>query len=99
MARDDDASARRPLIVGFAAETGSLERAPEKAARKGVDLLVANDVSELGSGFGTETNRVTIIVPGQSPEPWPSATKTEIAHRLLDRLLRLRAPGGASLGR
>ena len=71
MARTADDPARRPLIVGFAAETGSLERAPEKAARKGVDLLVANDVSEPGSGFGTETNRVTIIVPGQPPEPWP----------------------------
>jgi phosphopantothenoylcysteine decarboxylase/phosphopantothenate--cysteine ligase len=90
---------RRPLIVGFAAETGSLERAPEKAARKGVDLLVANDVSEPGSGFGTETNRVTIIAPGSPPESWPSASKDQVAHDLLDRLLRLRAPSGASLGR
>ena len=98
MARAADDPARRPLIVGFAAETGSLERAPEKAARKGVDLLVANDVSEPGSGFGTETNRVTLIVPGQPPEPWPPATKAQVAHDLLDRLLRLRAPGGASLG-
>jgi phosphopantothenoylcysteine decarboxylase/phosphopantothenate--cysteine ligase len=88
---------RRPLIVGFAAETGSLVRAPEKAARKGVDLLVANDVAEPGSGFGTETNRVTLIVPGQPPEPWPPATKRQVAHDLLDRLLRLRASVGASL--
>jgi phosphopantothenoylcysteine synthetase/decarboxylase len=94
-----DDRGHRPLIVGFAAETGSLDRAPEKAARKGVDLLVANDVSEPGSGFGTATNRVTLIVPGQEPEPWPSATKTEVAHQLLDRLLRLRALGGASLDR
>jgi phosphopantothenoylcysteine decarboxylase/phosphopantothenate--cysteine ligase len=94
-----DDPAGRPLIVGFAAETGSLERAPEKAARKGVDLLVANDVSEPGSGFGTETNRVSIIVPGQPPEPRPPATKMEVAHDLLDRLLRLRAPLGASLPR
>ena len=85
--------------MGFAAETGSLERAPEKAARKGVDLLVANDVAEPGSGFGTETNRVTIIVPGQPPEPWPPATKSAVAHDLLDRLLHLRASGGASLDR
>jgi len=92
-----DERARRPLIVGFAAETGSLERAPEKAARKGVDMLVANDVSEPGSGFGTETNRVTIILPDQAPEPWPQASKAEVAHRLLDRLLTLRAAAGASL--
>jgi phosphopantothenoylcysteine decarboxylase/phosphopantothenate--cysteine ligase len=92
------ADAPRPLIVGFAAETGSLERAPEKAARKGVDLLVANDVSEPGSGFGTETNRVTIIAPGSPPESWPSASKSQVAHGLLDRLLRLRGSSGASLG-
>ena len=48
-----DAGGARPVLVGFAAETGSLERAPAKAARKRVDLLVANDVSEPGSGFGT----------------------------------------------
>ncbi len=86
---------RRPIIVGFAAETGSLDRAPEKAARKGVDLLVANDVAEPGSGFGTETDRVTIFVPGQPPEPWPAASKSEVAQRLLDRLVPLRAQLGA----
>lgn len=92
----DDRS-RRPLIVGFAAETGSLERAAEKAVRKGVDLLIANDVSEPGSGFGSETNRVTIFVPGQAPEPWPQASKVQVANDLLDRLLTLRTGTGASL--
>jgi len=94
---DGDDLATRPVIVGFAAETGSLDRAPEKAARKGVDLLIANDVAEPGSGFGTDTNRVTIIVPGEPPEPWPQASKTEVAHALLDRVLALRAGTGASL--
>jgi phosphopantothenoylcysteine decarboxylase / phosphopantothenate---cysteine ligase len=73
----------RPVLVGFAAETGSLERAPAKAARKGVDLLVANDVSEAGSGFGTDTNRVTLVRPGVDPEPWPLISKREVADRLL----------------
>lgn len=82
--------ARPPLIVGFAAETGSLERAREKAERKGVDLLVANDVSEEGSGFGTDTNRVTILVPGEPDEPWPLMSKVGVAGRLLDRVLALR---------
>ena len=41
-----------PVLVGFAAETGSLARAAEKLRRKHVDLLVANDVTEAGSGFG-----------------------------------------------
>jgi phosphopantothenoylcysteine decarboxylase/phosphopantothenate--cysteine ligase len=79
----------RPVLVGFAAETGSLERAPAKAARKRVDLLVANDVSEAGSGFAVDTNRVTIIVPGAAPEPWPPLTKREVAERLLDRVAAL----------
>jgi phosphopantothenoylcysteine decarboxylase / phosphopantothenate---cysteine ligase len=86
----------RPLIVGFAAETGSLARAAEKAVRKGVDLLVANDVAEEGSGFATQTNRVTLFVPGEAPEQWPLLTKRDVADRLLDRLLRLRARDGAS---
>jgi phosphopantothenoylcysteine decarboxylase / phosphopantothenate---cysteine ligase len=87
--------AGRPLIVGFAAETGSLAGAPGKAARKGVDLLVANDVAEAGSGFGSETNRVTIIVPGAEPEAWPQLSKREVAERLLDRVAALRAGTGA----
>jgi hypothetical protein len=51
---------------------------------KGVDLLVANDVAEDGSGFGTDTNRVTIYQPGAEPDPWPMLTKREVADRLLD---------------
>jgi len=86
----------RPILVGFAAEAGSLERAPEKAARKGVDLLVANDVSRPGSGFGTETNEVTLIAPGRPPEPWPSLSKRTVAERLLDRLLAVHRAAGAS---
>jgi phosphopantothenoylcysteine decarboxylase/phosphopantothenate--cysteine ligase len=81
----------RPLIVGFAAETGSLDRVPEKAARKRVDLMVANDVSEPGSGFGSDTNRVTFLRPGLPPDPRPLASKSQVAHELLDRLLTIDA--------
>jgi phosphopantothenoylcysteine decarboxylase/phosphopantothenate--cysteine ligase len=95
--RAGDGLAGRPIIVGFAAETGSLERAPEKARRKGVDLMVANDVNEAGSGFGTDTNRITLITPGAAPEPWPKASKRRVADDLLDRLVALRAGSGASL--
>lgn len=92
--------ARVPVIVGFAAETGSLERAREKAERKGVDLLVANDVAEEGSGFGTDTNRVTIIVPGEPDDAWPLMSKVSVAGRLLDRVISIRSvksAEGASL--
>jgi phosphopantothenoylcysteine decarboxylase / phosphopantothenate---cysteine ligase len=76
----------RPVIVGFAAETGSLERAPEKLRRKGADLLVANDVAEPGSGFGTDTNRVSILGADGSREDLPLLPKREVADRLLDRV-------------
>ena len=95
--RGGEPPTQRPVIVGFAAETGSLDRAPEKAARKGVDLLVANDVSETGSGFATDTNRVTIVVPGKPLDAWPQLPKSEVADRLLDRVSGLRAGTGASL--
>jgi phosphopantothenoylcysteine decarboxylase/phosphopantothenate--cysteine ligase len=75
-----------PVLVGFAAETGSLERAAEKLASKGVDLLVANDVSETGSGFGTDTNRVSILDAAGAREDLPLLTKREVADRILDRV-------------
>ena len=77
----------RPFVVGFAAETGDLERAVAKAQRKGVDLLVYNDVTEPGSGFGTDTNRVVLIDGAGAKESWPLLAKGEVASRLLDRAL------------
>ena len=76
----------RPVLVGFAAETGSLARAEEKLVDKGVDLLVANDVLEAGSGFGTDTNRVTILDSNGGRDAYPLLTKREIADVILDRV-------------
>jgi phosphopantothenoylcysteine decarboxylase/phosphopantothenate--cysteine ligase len=78
--------AERPVLVGFAAETGSLDRAADKLRRKGVDLLVANDVASPGSGFGTDTNRVVILAADGSRDELPLLTKREVADRLLDRI-------------
>ncbi len=78
-----------PVLIGFAAETGSLERAADKLARKGLDLLVANDVAEPGSGFAVDTNRVTVLGRDGSAEAWPLLEKREVADRLLDRLAAL----------
>lgn len=78
------ARAERPYVVGFAAETGDLERAVEKARSKDVDLMVYNNVSEPGSGFGTDTNKVTIISRDGSSDPWPMMSKQDVASRLLD---------------
>ena len=77
-----------PILVGFAAETGSLDRAADKLRRKGLDLLVGNDVTEPGSGFGSDTNRITLFSPGAAPEAWPMLSKREVADRLLDRIAR-----------
>jgi phosphopantothenoylcysteine decarboxylase / phosphopantothenate---cysteine ligase len=79
----------RPVIVGFAAETGSLERVPDKLRRKGADLLVANDVAEAGSGFGTDTNRVVILGADGSRADLPLLSKREVGDRLLDRVVAL----------
>jgi phosphopantothenoylcysteine decarboxylase/phosphopantothenate--cysteine ligase len=51
-----------------------------------VDLLVANDVAEAGSGFGTETNRVTILDRAGAREELPLLPKREVADRILDRV-------------
>jgi phosphopantothenoylcysteine decarboxylase/phosphopantothenate--cysteine ligase len=77
----------RPVLVGFAAETGSLERAADKLRRKRVDLLVANDVSEPGSGFGTDTNRVTILDADGGRDDLPLLSKRDVADRILDRIV------------
>jgi phosphopantothenoylcysteine decarboxylase/phosphopantothenate--cysteine ligase len=77
-----------PVLVGFAAETGSLDRVAEKLRRKGVDLLVANDVAEPGSGFGTDTNRVTILDRDRGADALPLLPKREVADRILDRVAR-----------
>ena len=78
----------RPVLVGFAAETGGLERAADKLRRKGVDLLVANDVAEAGSGFGTDTNRVTLLAANGTIEDLPLLSKRDVAHNILDRVGR-----------
>jgi phosphopantothenoylcysteine decarboxylase/phosphopantothenate--cysteine ligase len=78
----------RPVLVGFAAETGSLERAADKLRRKGVDLLVANDVAEAGSGFGTDTNRVSILGADGSRDDLPLQSKRDVADLILDRVAR-----------
>jgi len=76
----------RPFLVGFAAETGSLARAAAKLAKKRVDLIVANDVAEEGSGFGTPTNRVTLVAADGTEDALALLPKREVAERILDRV-------------
>ena len=81
-------------VVGFAAETGDVSRAIAKAKTKDVDLLVYNDVSEPGSGFGTDTNRVVLINRDGETQELPILTKAEVATRLLDRVMEDTADRG-----
>ena len=74
---------KRPYLVGFAAEVGSVDGAIDKAKRKGVDLLVANDVARAGSGFGTDTNEVTIVDADGTTERWDLMTKSAVGKRLV----------------
>lgn len=80
-----------PLIrVGFAAETqGLLEAARDKLARKRLDLIVGNDVTAEGSGFGTDTNQVVLVARDGSAEELPLLSKREVAGRILDRVQTL----------
>ena len=85
----DTRDARKPgsLTVGFALETNDvLENARRKLERKGFDLLVANDATEEGAGFGGTTNRVTILDPEGGRESLPLLSKDEVAERILDRV-------------
>ena len=77
-------------LVGFAAETDHLlEHAAEKMARKGLDLMVANDVTRPGAGFNTETNIATLLTR-EGAEEQPLQSKRALADVILDRVLRLR---------
>jgi len=86
----------RGLKIGFAAETDDLvTHAREKLARKRVDLIVANDVTREGSGFGTDTNEVTYVFADGRIEPQPLRPKREVAEGILDLVaagLASRAP-------
>jgi phosphopantothenoylcysteine decarboxylase/phosphopantothenate--cysteine ligase len=82
-----------PLLkVGFAAETEDLlAHAVEKMRNKRLDMIVANDVSAPGSGFGSDTNRVTLLEPDGSAIELPLLSKREVAGRILDRVAALLA--------
>jgi phosphopantothenoylcysteine decarboxylase/phosphopantothenate--cysteine ligase len=78
------------LIVGFAAETGKVaENARKKLAEKNADLIVANDVTAEGAGFDVDTNIVTLFARDGRDLPLPKMTKREVAHRILDEVLRM----------
>jgi phosphopantothenoylcysteine decarboxylase/phosphopantothenate--cysteine ligase len=80
------------FLVGFAAETNDVRaHAAEKLRAKGVDLLVANDVSQQGIGFEADDNQVVLLDRWGGTLELPRMTKIQVAHAILDRILALRA--------
>ena len=78
------------ILVGFAAETNDLlTHATEKLNRKGLDLVVANDVTIAGSGFGSEQNAATLIERNGQTTEFSLRPKRELADNILDAALRL----------
>lgn len=84
-----EATGPRLVKVAFAAETmNAAENAKTKAVAKGAAFVVANDVTEAGSGFGTDTNRVAFVDAQGNVEQLPLMNKLTVAHAVLDRAQR-----------
>jgi len=80
------------IKVGFAAESSNLvENAKQKLQQKGLDLIVANDITARDSGFGADNNRVTIVDREGKIDSLPLLPKREVADKVLDRVVALLA--------
>lgn len=85
-------SARRAgaVIIGFALETNdAVEHGRGKLAAKDLDMIVVNDATEAGAGFGVDTNRVTFLMRDGADEALPLMSKNDVADAILDRVERL----------
>jgi len=84
--------ASRRILVGFAAETGDpTAEAARKCREKGLDFVVANDVTAEGCGFGVGTNRVSFIWPDGRIDRHPMLTKDAVARRIVRAVEKLSA--------
>ncbi len=80
----------RPFIIGFAAEAGrGVERAEKKLKEKNMDMIIFNDVTEVGSGFDVDTNKV-VIIDKEKKIKLPLMSKNSVADAILDRLVEIR---------
>ena len=78
------------FLCGFSMETRDvLANSRKKLLKKNLDLIAANSLREAGAGFGTATNHVTLIT-AQAEKDLPLMSKDQVAHALLDEILRLR---------
>ncbi|HWR82618.1 MAG TPA: phosphopantothenoylcysteine decarboxylase, partial [Candidatus Deferrimicrobium sp.] len=78
------------IVVGFALETQQgLAHAKQKLNEKHLDMIVLNQPGR-NTGFGSDTNRVTVLLPGKKPEAWPLMDKCAVAVKLLEKVASLR---------
>jgi phosphopantothenoylcysteine decarboxylase / phosphopantothenate---cysteine ligase len=81
------------IKIGFAAERQDLlNNARRKMSQKNLDLIVANNITEEGSGFGADNNKVTFIDRSGQPEDLPVMSKRAVADCILDRVVKLKSP-------
>ncbi|MFQ3786656.1 bifunctional phosphopantothenoylcysteine decarboxylase/phosphopantothenate--cysteine ligase CoaBC [Halomonas sp. A29] len=96
VAKQRDAAGGRPFVVGFAAETRDLEAyARDKLVRKRLDMIVANDVSAAGLGFGADDNAALLLWrngEGESGASLPPQPKTQLARAVIERALGCLTP-------
>jgi len=82
---------KKLFIIGFAAETGQkTENAKKKLKEKNIDMIIFNDVTEAGSGFDVDTNKV-MIIGGEKEISLPVLSKDAVADAILDRMVKIRA--------
>ena len=78
------------VLVGFALETDNeLEHARQKLKKKNLDLVVLNSMRDSGAGFGTDTNRVTMIDSSEKIEKFELKAKAQVANDLVQRIIKL----------
>ncbi len=83
-------SSRPRVVIGFAAESRDLlENAEAKLKAKNLDMIAANDISAPDSGFGVDTNHVTLLFSDEMKQPLPLMSKSEVAETIIARLTML----------
>jgi phosphopantothenoylcysteine decarboxylase / phosphopantothenate---cysteine ligase len=83
------AQKKAQFLIGFALETqNEIENAKLKIAKKNLDLIVLNSLRDAGAGFGTPTNKVTLIDRNGTVEPKPLQSKEAVAHEILQKVIQ-----------
>ena len=79
----------KPFLVGFALETeNEMEHAFAKAKKKNTDLLILNSMKDKGAGFGTDTNKITMIDKAGNTQGFPVKSKQLVAKDIIDEIIK-----------